>query len=324
MESLKNKNRKFSVLVPVYQAEKYLEECIQSVLTQTYPNWELILVNDGSTDRSGEICDCYAEKYSNIRVIHKENVGTLHTRRVGISEAQGDYYVFLDADDLLKKNALEVIEETIEKTDCDCVVYGYERFCNDEILDRSQTETGEILTDKEKIYEKAYLHNGLWEYDMLCRKAVKASLFGNMDFSEYHHIVLGEDDLQSLEIWANCRKIVFINDVLYSYRMNPISVMHTINLRRCRDKVTVFWKIYDEIQKQRVFYDEKQKLFDKMWLKGSCSHLVTIGIAEGPFREKIEFLREIRQGKLMSVIRNLNKNSRRRCWFENKSYSFSF
>ena len=90
---------KFSVLVPVYNVEKYLKQCIESVLNQTYQSFELILVDDGSTDNSGAICDEYASKHKFIKVIHKPNGGLLHTRRVSLAHATGDWYVFLDSDD---------------------------------------------------------------------------------------------------------------------------------------------------------------------------------------------------------------------------------
>ena len=90
---MKKENIRFSILVPVYQVELYIEECIQSVLKQTYQNWELILVDDGSKDKGGVVCDRYAEQYDNILVYHKENRGLIHTRRYGIERARGDYYI---------------------------------------------------------------------------------------------------------------------------------------------------------------------------------------------------------------------------------------
>lgn len=295
---MKQENIRFSVLVPVYQAEKYLEECIQSVLHQTYQNWELILVNDGSTDRSGEICDRYAEKYDRIHAYHKENVGTLHTRRVGIAKATGDYYVFLDADDLLKENALAVIYEKIIEHGSDCIVYGYERFCENEILGKTETEPEELISDRKKLYEKVFLSRGIGYYDMLIRKAVKVSVVGKRDYSDYYHIVLGEDDLQSLEIWAECEKALFIDDVLYSYRMNPDSVMHSINFARCKDGMTVRKVIFEELYDSGLFEEENLDTFRKYWMSEASSHLVTIASCPASFKAKMQYLDEIRNGKV--------------------------
>ena len=99
---------KFSVLIPVYNTEKYIEECLQSVLNQTYQDFEIILVDDGSTDSSGVICDNYQKDYpEKIKVKHKENQGQLASRCVAIKEAKGDYCIFVDSDDSIKNNLLE-------------------------------------------------------------------------------------------------------------------------------------------------------------------------------------------------------------------------
>ena len=205
---------KFSILVPVYQVEKYIDECIQSVLAQTYSNWELILVDDGTKDRSGEICDCYAEKDSRIHVYHKENGGLMHTRRYGIARATGDYYIFLDSDDTIKPHALQTIYDTIQKHDTDCVVYGYERVQNGKMIERSAKEKEITIVDKRELYQKVFLSQQIWSYVMMCRKATKASVFGGVDYEPYYHIRLGEDDLQSLEIWKESDKVTFIDDRL--------------------------------------------------------------------------------------------------------------
>ena len=117
----------FSVLIPVYNTSKYLDECINSVLSQTEKDFEIVLLNDGSTDNSGDICDSYAEKYPDfIRVIHKENEGLMMTRRRGFKEAKGDYFICLDSDDYLRdNNALLKIKKMIVEKGCDLVVYNY-------------------------------------------------------------------------------------------------------------------------------------------------------------------------------------------------------
>lgn len=169
----KKETLKFSILVPVYQVEKYIDDCIQSVLNQTYTNWELILVDDGTKDNSGIICDRYAEKYPHIHVYHKENRGLIYTRRYAIARATGDYYVFLDSDDMLKPYALQTISDTIQKHHCDCLVYGYERFLNGRIIETSPQEKEQCITDKRTIYRKCCF--GGCGY--LWRKAVRASVF---------------------------------------------------------------------------------------------------------------------------------------------------
>ena len=107
-----------SIIVPIYNTEKYLEDCLQSILNQTFSDYELILVNDGSTDSSPEICEQYAERDGRIRVIHKENGGVSSARNCGIEIAQGNYIWFVDSDDTIAYDALQVLNEYIrEKPD---------------------------------------------------------------------------------------------------------------------------------------------------------------------------------------------------------------
>ena len=112
-----------SVIIPVYNVEKYLRECVDSVLNQTYTNYEIILVDDGSTDSSGAICDEYAEEYDNVTVIHKENSGPSETRNAGISVAKGEYIYFLDSDDYIVPHTFEKLVETSEKQNSDIVFF---------------------------------------------------------------------------------------------------------------------------------------------------------------------------------------------------------
>ena len=120
-------NPMISVIVPVYNAEKYLKECIRSILNQTIQNLELILVNDGSTDGSGYICDEYINKDNRIKVIHKENGGVSSARNMGISEATGEYFTFVDSDDYLEPNALEILynDIIIYNADISCALHAF-------------------------------------------------------------------------------------------------------------------------------------------------------------------------------------------------------
>ena len=120
---------KYSIIVPIYNIEKYIEECILSVINQSYKNYELVLVDDGSLDNSGIICDNYAKKYKKIKVIHKKNGGLSDARNAGIEISTGEYVLFLDGDDTLYNNCLEEInsqlsDDSIDLLSCNFCVYG--------------------------------------------------------------------------------------------------------------------------------------------------------------------------------------------------------
>lgn len=212
---------KFSILIPVYNVEKYVGECIESVLAQTYENYEAIIVDDGSTDHSGQICDDYARTDSRLKVYHKSNQGQISARCAAMEKATGDYYVFLDSDDMLKENALSTIRTTIEKYQCDCVIFGYERFDRENIISKEVDPFEKVLQDRREIYRDCLIGT---QKNSLCRKAVRAGVFHNIDYSKYYHLRYTEDLLQSLEIYKCSTTIVFINEILYRYRLNPNSI----------------------------------------------------------------------------------------------------
>src|SRR5690554_7275643 len=114
-----------SVIIPVYNSEKYLHKCIDSVLAQSYTNFELILVNDGSTDGSGKICDEYAEKDERVRVFHKDNGGVSSARNIGLKNSSGDYIIHADSDDLMLSGALESLYYEAKQSNSDIVIGNY-------------------------------------------------------------------------------------------------------------------------------------------------------------------------------------------------------
>lgn len=246
---------KFSILVPVYKAEDYIVECIQSVLEQSYQNFELILVDDGSPDRSGTICDEYAAKDERIKVFHKANGGALQSRCFAVEKACGDYIVFLDSDDFLYGNALEVLHSRIAETGADCIFYGiswikpegtlhwpcHKFYCNRLICDKA-----EVL--------RPVMCDGT--YNSICRKCVKASCFKGRDLSRMYHIRRGEDRLQSEEILENAESFLFIPDCLYFYRTNPGSVTQEQNYDGFRADFTVEESGHALLERLGLFTEE--------------------------------------------------------------------
>lgn len=222
---------KLFVLVPVYKAEKFIDACITSVLQQSYGNFRLILVNDGSPDRSGEICDAYGEKDDRITVIHQENGGQISARnaamdRMLLEAKETDIAVFLDSDDTLKANALETIHQAVEDYGCDLLIYGMDRVAENKILQPFRPEFSQvhIVDAKQQLYRTVFSSRSC---NPLCRKAVTVKLLKAMrqlDFRPYHHIRFGEDLLQSIPLYEHCEKAVFIPESLYNYTFNPDSV----------------------------------------------------------------------------------------------------
>ncbi|MBR3611434.1 MAG: glycosyltransferase family 2 protein [Oscillospiraceae bacterium] len=220
-----------SIIVPVYNVEQYIDECINSLLNQTFENYEIIFVDDGSRDNSGSICDVYCEKYPNIcKVFHKENQGVLSARDFGVKKANGDIIVFLDSDDCLRKDALEKICCTFEKKKCDMVLF---EFSNNENYNKKEINFDFINNEeveKKHLYKQMLL---ISSSNAVCLKATKRSLFNTaIDYSKFYFVKHGEDLLQSLQIVTDAKKIVYIDEVLYYYRQRENSTVHSFDPNR--------------------------------------------------------------------------------------------
>ena len=142
-----------SVIVPVYNVENYLHRCIKCVLEQSYKNIQLILIDDGSVDLSGEICDYYAKMDSRVIVVHQENKGVSAARNLGLDYCRGEYFCFLDSDDAYATDILESAVEQLEKTDADVVFFGWEKRYSDGNVENWLPGVGEVLDLKKALME---------------------------------------------------------------------------------------------------------------------------------------------------------------------------
>lgn len=216
--TMKNeKDPLISVIIPIYNAEKYIEECIESVLQQSYINIEIILIDDGSVDRSGEICDYYQNKYENIIVQHNRNQGPAASRRNGIKIAQGDLVFFLDADDWLEKETLSTLYGQMKLRNADVVTCAYvDVYNNGKRVEKQpfQEEIIECDSFEKSVYQihaTRYLQTGP------VAKLYKKELFENVDFRE--HITIGEDYTMLLQVLKNASKICMLKTILYNRRI---------------------------------------------------------------------------------------------------------
>lgn len=213
----------FSVLVPIYNAQEYLPRCLDSIMGQTWKDFELILVNDGSTDKSGEICEAYARKYPHtVRVIHQENKGALLTRRVAMRVAKGDFFLIPDADDYIYPHTLATVAEAIARYRCDLVLYDFHRvdlFTKETKIIRQlpiDTKSTDFIIDKNVLYRQICISNTA---GMLNTKAFSRELVDwDVDYSRWGKKICVSNDLfQVFPIVTNAQKVVYIKEPLYCY-----------------------------------------------------------------------------------------------------------
>lgn len=247
---------KFSILIPVYNTEAFLEKCLTSVLAQTYQNFEIVIVDDGSSDNSGAICDRYAEKDSRIHVFHQKNAGLMCTRDHLLSHVSGDYVVFVDSDDRLKRQALQTIADSVRHTDADLVIYGVEMVDGFRVLGEMADDGATVLTDKRQLYRRCLLTT---DYNSLCRKAVRAGLFADApDYSRWYKMTTGEDLIRSLHLFEACSKAAFIPDRLYEYVKNTESMRHQISFSAEDNRRMIFLRelVLHFLIRQHVFTEK--------------------------------------------------------------------
>lgn len=235
-----------SIIVPVYKAEKYLCECIDSILSQTYENFELILVDDGSPDNSGKICDEYAEKDKRIKVIHKENGGVSSARNMGLDNANGEYITFIDSDDVVDKQYLELMYNKLVETHSDICFCKMESFV-ETINDKVKNDSFEIfdVSDNNKNKFIIDFFGGKYDYSS-CGILYDRAIISNVRFNE--SIKNNEDFLFTLNCLLNCNRVSLISNVLYNYRINTSSVTKNYIKNFFEQSVAVYNEL-DELYK---------------------------------------------------------------------------
>lgn len=216
---------KISVIVPVYRVEKYLAECVDSILAQTYADFELILVDDGSPDNCGAICDAYADKDSRIRVIHQENQGLSGARNSGIDVAQGEYITFIDSDDLVSTNYLEILHSEIVRNKADISCCKMRAFQGEEFpcstSKPADKTSAQLFPGRESVLS---IYRGTGQVSICaCGKLYRKCLFGNIRFPLRK---LHEDQaiVPILLYEANC--VASIDAANYYYRNRSDSITH--------------------------------------------------------------------------------------------------
>lgn len=251
---------KISIIVPIYNVSDYVSMCIESIINQDYQNFELILVDDGSTDNSGKICDDYSKNYKNIVVIHKKNGGLSDARNAGIIAATGDYIMFVDGDDFLSSNdCLSLLNRVLEQNDFDIVQYKMFYFYqkNGKYILTSNVNYNRITGNKLEKLEKL-ICQGCFS-PSACDKLIKADIIkkNNILFDKN---LLSEDIMWSLKLFLNIDNLSLINDKVYVYRQQRIgSITSNVREKNISDmyKIIKYWVEFDynDVKTKKLYYN---------------------------------------------------------------------
>ena len=218
-----NMNNKVSVIIPVYNVHRYIERCVKSVIDQTYRNIEIILVDDGSTDNSGRICDFLQKKDSRVKVYHKNNGGLSDARNYGIIKSNGDYIFFLDSDDYISMELIELLLYSSIYHKTDLVISGLHDFYEGELIRSDDIKKNkDFIISKEECYRKMFTQD---QIDVnATAKLYKRQLFNDIQFP----VGLPYEDIQIVDkIVEKCRSISVITYRGYYYLQRPDSIMYS-------------------------------------------------------------------------------------------------
>lgn len=224
-----------SIIVPVYNIEQYLSKCIESILEQTLENIEVILVDDGSTDNSGDICDDYARKDSRIKVIHKKNGGLVSARKAGLEVASGKYVGYVDGDDWIDKSMYQILWSEANEKDADIVICDFYEARNEIFVCKTQSVPGGIFdrgNTFDVLIETLICQKEFFEFGLLpCvwNKIYKRDLLTSKQFLVDNQIKLGEDAACSYPCLVAANRVVYLKEqYLYYYRIRTNSISHSM------------------------------------------------------------------------------------------------
>lgn len=284
---------KFSIVVPIYNVEEYIEDCVNSVLRQTYTNFELLLVNDASPDSSLAIITRLSKLDNRIIVIDKrKNEGVALARSTGLSQASGDFVLYLDGDDKLVPKALEILSKKIESSNPDIVIYPKIKERDGKKYVKSYFSEEVLFTDNKKELLDGFLRYG---YFVIGFAAIRRELALEYDFAdELRSIWIGEDLLQSLPLLTYAQSILYITEGIYVITYNPNSVTRSRVLRKDRYLQAIktheiieyylsLWEVkeLEETFQFHVMKDAIEYALEGIWsannLKEGVEYLKTIG-----------------------------------------------
>lgn len=258
---------KISIIVPVYNVEKYLDQCIQSIVNQTYKNIEIILIDDGSTDSSGQICDNYAQKDERIRVVHKTNSGLSASRNLGLALSQGEYIMFLDSDDWIDTNTCQIAVDKIKVCHSDIVLWSYKREYGDKSIINYLFGTNEMTWDFRNIdllYKRLIgptnqeLKNPQSVDSLVTAwgKLYKKEILKDILFVDTS-IIGTEDALFNIYVFNRIKKACYIPDCLSHYRKTASnSLTHNY-----KEKLVYQWKKMYEMIFAFLYENKKSPIY---------------------------------------------------------------
>lgn len=272
-----------SIIIPAYNVDEYLEECVHSLLCQTYTNYEVVIIDDGSTDNTYDVGKRLTVESAKVKLFHQENQGVSIARNVGMQKANGEFFIFVDADDIVAPQYIETLVACVKKSDMGMVGFTSER---EKIATKVSLNTVDIQASNmmESILCEANYDGYLWN-KIFQRKIIEKN---NLKFQK--NIVVWEDLLFVLQYLKNCDKVTISGEKLYYYRYREGSAVNNTRLDKYRSK----YEVMEKIKKQNFGYTEhSRKKISFLYFETMFSYLNQILIRENKSNKLNEILSKV-------------------------------
>lgn len=293
---------KYSVLLTVYNSEKYLEECFDSILAQTFTDFEVIAVNDGSTDSSGKICDRFAARDSRVRVIHKQNGGVNAARKTAFENSTGEYIFTADCDDIIDCDLIESVNVILKKNPYDIVMFDLSIFDNKtgRITDKQMSKKSKSYNEKNKKELYLILLNRCM--NSLCTKCCRREIYGKaFDYEKYMPMCHGEDWFQSAAQVREMKSGYYIARPMYHYRSIESSLSHSFDIESFRLNSDSFFDVKEMIVDDGYFDSDVEKTWRAYARKVVNTLLLALSCSEMSMKEKIGTVRSVTDTEIFKI-----------------------
>lgn len=285
----------FSIIMPAYNAERFVEFSIKSVLAQTISSWELVIVDDGSCDNTVNICEKYSKKDNRIKIVRCKNSGVSNARNIGISYATGEYIVFLDSDDWLIENCIEIYQRLIEESCQDVIISNY--YTQATCIKKARKIDVQVINSPEKIEEllemalrQSQYHGDKWFGNLhsVWGKCFKKNIIQVHSLKFNTNLSIGEDLLFFVSYIKYCSGIVLTDEATYCYRINEDSIMHSTTWKGSQMGISLF----NEITLMTKGKVSNKALLD-LWTEVSENNWECIHRLKLPFQKKYLIFKEL-------------------------------
>ena len=302
-----------SIIIPVYNGEKYIKRCINSIIDQEIDFMEIIIINDGSADNTKEICEAFVQKHNNIKLINQENQGVSHSRNIGIQNATGKYVMFVDADDYLVEHSLNNIKDLL-KEDIDVLRYSY-------ILNNEKMVFDEKIFDlsanKQKFLNEFFSKTN---QNMSWGQAIKKELIKDIKFNK--NIFYGEDELFNCQVYNKCKNIKYTDTVLYNYKQNDDSVSRDYKNSKVKRKIENLICVFNEIMSQ---YEDKGliRMIENKFLGEIVPQIMMLTFDKDVSKQEVlkQFEEILNNDVLKKVFQDIKENELTMCRYKS-AYKF--